>query len=123
MTDGRIDRAPHRWHTVCLSYLKEKEHESDAGHTGNYIWSTRCNPELYSAAGAALDDHDALGPTPLMTAAWGNSTPAVVALLPKSGADAKAKSGSGETALHYAWDKPSRSAGSEAYQALKAVRK
>jgi ankyrin repeat protein len=82
------------------------------------------NPEsVLLAAGAALDDRDAPGLTTLMTAAWGNSNPAMVALLFQSGADAKAKSGSGKTALDYAWDNPSMSAGSDAYQALQEAMK
>jgi ankyrin repeat protein len=75
------------------------------------------------AAGAALDDRDALGRTPLMAAVWGNSNPAVITLLLKTGTDAKAKSYVGKTALDYARNNPSMSPTSEAYQALQEAMK
>ena len=51
------------------------------------------------AAGAALEASDKDGMTPLMEAARWNKNPAVVMAFLEAGADAKAKSNEGQTAL------------------------
>ena len=64
-----------------------------------------------------VNGRDATGRTALMYAAQINDNPEVIAALLKAGADAKAKSGKGMTALDYA-QKNVRLKGTDAYRQL-----
>ena len=58
------------------------------------------------ANGTSVKERDEIGRTPLMYASWYNKNPEIITTLLKHGADAKAKSSEGKTALDYAKDNP-----------------
>ena len=58
------------------------------------------------ANGTSVKERDEIGQTPLICASWYNQNPEIITTLLKHGADAKAKSNEGKTALDYAKDNP-----------------